>query len=138
MQLINSSRKKTRTKQHKNREMNSDTYKLRREVMSLIYEAKKLLNGNMPRVTIRITDCEDRSVLGTARMGDCVIWIPATTLNSKYLREVVFHELCHAIWATPHKDNCHLMRPMVKNRALSKKKVHEIFLQYAQKNNFIN
>ena len=136
MQLINSSSKTTKTKcsYHTNRKMSDETYKLKREVMSLIYEAKELLNNNMARVTIRITDCHKPNVLGTAGMGRHIIWIPAKTLNSKHLREVVYHELCHALWATPHIETCKLMSSSVNKRALSKSTVQKLFLKYAKGN----
>lgn len=82
----------------------------------------------------RITDCHKQHVLGTAGMGECVIWIPAKTLNSKYLREVVYHELCHALWAVPHIESCKLMSSCVGKRALSKATVQKLFLKYAKRN----
>ncbi len=118
-----------------NLSMNSQTYKLRREVMSYIYEAKKLLNGKMPRITVRVTE-NRHNVLASARMRDNIIWIPATTLKgetNKYLKEIVFHELCHAIWGIEHDENCKLMSPVLER--VDNKKVVEIFLRYAKEYN---
>jgi len=100
---------------HRNRDMNDDTYKLRRIVMGFIYEAKKI--AKLPRIDVRITDCIQAGVLGTARIRDCIIWIPAATLNMKSsaIRHVVFHEICHAAFGTEHDNNCPLMSPVIRD-----------------------
>lgn len=87
----------------------------------------------MDRVDVRITDCHREEVLGTARMNDKIIWIPAKTLNSPYLREVVYHELCHALWGIEHNNDCPLMGPAVAKKALTKKECQVIFKKYAQR-----
>lgn len=124
----------TESSYHTNRIMSKETYKLRRQVMNLIYEAKGLF-PEMNRVEIRITDCDKKKVLGSARMGRKVIWIPARTIDCngyEVLRHVVYHELCHALWGVEHDENCGLMHPIV-NKPLSKYECQKIFLKYAQK-----
>ena len=113
-----------------NREMNSDTYRLRRQVMSFIYEAKRLLNGNLPRINIRITDVHDHRVLGEAAMSDNKIWIPASTVDRSDLRSIVFHEILHASFGIEHVDGCLLMDPIVQHP--SRKVTDELFLQYSK------
>jgi hypothetical protein len=124
--------KKYETNLLKNKEMSGDTYKLRRQVMELIYEAKELLNGNMPRITIRIAEHNGQSnALGVGRMGKNIIWIEEKTLKMEYLREVVYHELCHAIWAINHNEECPLMSSTVGKKPLKKSEVQKLFLKYA-------
>ena len=124
--------KKKTISYHKNRRMNDKTYKLRSEVMKIIYEAKKLLDGDMPRIDIRITDCDRKKVLATARMKDCIVWIPVSTIENRreYLREVVYHELCHAIWGIEHDDKCPLMSPVIGEWPLTKRQCEKIFKEY--------
>lgn len=109
-----SNRRIIESKGHTNRKMNDDTYGLRRKVMGFIYEAKDLLGDKFKRIDIRITDC-DRNAMGTARMGDCMIWIPASTLTETdtTIRHVVFHEIAHAIFAAKHDNKCPLMAPVI-------------------------
>lgn len=110
------------------REMNDETYRLRREVMNYIYYAKnlikKVLNYDLPRQRIRIIDVipnrfvggEEKFLtnflLGCATMGGNDIWIPAKTIESKYdLKYVVFHELLHSAFCVDHDSNSPLMNP---------------------------
>ena len=99
-------------KKHRNLEMNSDTYKLRRKVIAIIYEAKRLVN-TLPRIDVRITECEDRHTLGAARMLDRIIWIPKTTTGRDCLRQVVLHEILHAVYGIKHNEKCKLMCPQI-------------------------
>jgi len=105
------------TKRHTNRKMNPDTYKLRREVINIIYQAKNLLKGNMERVDVRITDCSDERVLGTARMNGKMIWIPASSVKESKLRlrHIVLHELLHTLYGIGHIEKCRLMSSTIKN-----------------------
>ena len=99
---------------HKNRDMNPETYKLRRAVMDYIYRAKKLLGGKLPRINVRITDLSPEKVLkgvmGAAEMGGNTIWIPATSITHGYdLQHIVYHELLHAAFDIPHIPSSKLM-----------------------------
>jgi len=109
--------------------MNPATYALRRAVMQYVYEAKHLLGGNMPRVDVRITDAHDSNVLGAAYMKGNSIFIPANTVVRPDLRDIVFHELCHAVFGTEHVNGCPLMNPSVMKA--SHKEVTQLFLKYA-------
>lgn len=77
-----------------NKDMNSEVYKLRREVMNYIYEAKNLvkeeLNIELPRQTIRIVDMTPQgadSLLGFATMGKNEIYIPEDFKDMKTKNE---------------------------------------------------
>ena len=73
-----------------NKEMSSDVYALRRQVIALIHEANKLTK--LPRINVRVTDNHEK-ILGVAKIGGLVIWITEETVAS---RAVVFHEILHA------------------------------------------
>lgn len=124
-------RKRTTSPDLKNKRMNDDVYKLRRKVMELIYEVKEFCD--IPRIEVRITD-GTRHILGQASLGDCVIWIPESTISSGYsLRHVVYHELVHAIYSVGHKARCPLMKPTVSLKEKhSKTKLKKLFLKYAK------
>ena len=121
-------RKNVKCSYHTNRKMDDSVYNLRREVMAIIYEMKK--HVELPRIDIRITDTK-RNVLGTARMGDNMIWIPADTVinNAHRMWEVVLHEILHAVKAIPHDVNCKLMSPTC-GKGLSKLQAIKIFKTY--------
>lgn len=126
-------RKSDKCSYHTNKKMNQKIYSLKRKVLNIIYEAKELLKGDMPRITIRITSCHKNNVLGTARMNDNIIWIPEETCSDQRLRHVVYHELCHAIWGVQHNNDCPLMNPIV-SKPCTKKECQKIFLKYYNKN----
>ena len=115
----------------KNKKMNNDVYKLRREVMKYIYEAKNIV-PTLPRITIRITDNYE-NILGKALLAKDVIWIPDYTLTSGHdLRTVVFHEILHAVYNTDHHDDCPMMKPShSKTEKLSKAEAHRLFKKWA-------
>jgi predicted SprT family Zn-dependent metalloprotease len=115
--------------------MNNETYQLRRKVMNLIYEAREVIGKqNMPRITIRICENSGRGSLGVARMGQNIVWINERTVTGDYkgyLREVVYHELCHALWAVEHDENCKLMCSTAGQRKpLTKAQCQRIFKKY--------
>jgi hypothetical protein len=122
-----------RTKLLKNKKMDDATFELRKQVMKVIYEARQVIGKqNFPRITVRITH-NNGSILGVARMGQNIIWIPEKLFkgeNKLYLREVVYHELCHALWAINHNETCPLMRSSVGSRPLNKEQCESIFNQY--------
>ena len=128
-------RKNVTTPTHRNLKMDKEVYALRRRVMGFVYEAKALLGGNMPRVEIRITECTEPRVLGSARMGDCVIWIPAAKMKQRtdlQLRRTVLHEILHAVYAQEHVPGCKLMGPTA--QPCSKREQDRLFLKYANAN----
>lgn len=129
------------TKKHgKNLKMNDNTYAMRREVMTFVYEAKNFLksNGiNLPRIDIRITEDGVGRHLGLARLGDNIVWIPVQTLNkAKYkpfLRDIVFHEIVHASTGFGHDDLCPLMSPCIGRKPMTTTKLQKVFLTYFKK-----
>lgn len=124
-------KKNTICSYHKNREMNKGTYALRKMVMGFVYEAKELVS-TLPRIEIRITDCDRHNVLGTARMNDCVVWIPASTLKMSQddIRQIVFHEILHAAYGVEHVNSCPLMGSTFKK--LDKATTNKLFLKYVR------
>ncbi len=112
---------KRATKGFKNREMNDDTYKLRRAVMTIIYEFKS--RYNIPRQTIRIVDrvhgekTHDgwHRVIGYAGMGQNYVHIRGDWAGKsrEKLLPLVAHEICHSVKAIEHDDACKLMSPTI-------------------------
>jgi hypothetical protein len=109
--------------------MNDNTYALRRQVMELIYEALEVIERDMPRVTVRITDAKRPEILGTALLNRNVIWITANACENYDLREIVYHELVHAWTGFGHDENCPLMSSTA-NGKLSKKDAQKLLKKY--------
>ena len=102
-----------KTKKIKNFKMNDAVYKLRRQVIELIYEAKR--GGvRLPRIEVRIGEqkAKHKNVLGCARMQGNQMWITkdAIDLGTDTLRNVVFHEIAHAVYGTKLDEKCPLMQ----------------------------
>jgi hypothetical protein len=125
---------KMNTKKIKNFKMNDEVYKLRRQVINLIYEAKNF-GIDLPRIDVRIGTAKKghEQILGVGRMSDKKIWITEKAINhsTNYLRHVVFHEIGHAVFGLNHREDCPLMcseldKPVTKKQALS------ILKEYAQ------
>jgi uncharacterized protein YjaZ len=111
-----------------NKRMNNDVYALRRQVIDLIYEAKRLVGGNLPRVDVRVTEDKGRT-MGCAAMGQCIIWITESFVAS---RSTVFHEILHAVKAQPHVVGCPLMASHISPN-LEKETCDRLFLAYMGK-----
>ena len=124
-------RKNMRARGHQNREMNPETYKLRRKVIDLVYEAKRISAVELPRIDVRITDCNREGTLGTARMGDRIVWIPATSTDRDDLRHIVFHEILHAVFGQPHVKGCPLMDAHISKVPTSE--IDRLFRHYTAK-----
>ena len=107
-----------------NKRMNNEVYLLRRKVIALIYEAKKLVD--LPRIDVRITD-NHSLIAGAGRVLDNKIWI---TENFVASRAVVFHEILHAVFGVPHVDGCPLMAPICSNP--SDAVCNQLFVKYAK------
>lgn len=122
--------RKLKTKDLKNLDMNKQVYKLRRNVMELIYEAKAVV-PTLPRISVRITE-KDYTINGVGRMNDCIIWIPANSAGrtKDQLRRTVFHEILHAAYGVEHVDGCKLMGPVYNN--ISKQDAEKLFAKYAK------
>lgn len=119
-------KKNLKTDRHTNLKMDDSVFKLRRQVIDIIHDAKTMVA--LPRIDVRITTCTDKKVLGTAHMSNCTIWIPATSFGRKDLRQVVFHEILHAVFGVEHNEWCELMCSIVK--PISKEKTNRLFIKH--------
>lgn len=130
-------RARTTLRTHQNREMNDETYRLRRIVMDYIYRAKRLLNGNMPRVDVRIVDlkpeaADKKSALGLAYTGQRSLFIPARSIEEGYdLHYIVFHEILHAAFGIKHNERSPLMQTYYRND-LSPEEIDRLFLKHVR------
>ena len=130
-------RKKMTTSGYENKKMNESVYEQRRVVMAMIYRAKRLLRASqgieIPRVDVRITTPVNGEIAcGKARMNDNIIWINERYINSRYLYQVVLHELCHTLWGIDHDKNNRLMHPNIDSK-LTNAEAEILFLEYAKK-----
>jgi|TARA_S200002703_G_C3684002_1_gene209979 hypothetical protein len=117
--------------QIKNFKMNDAVYKLRRQVINLIYEAKKEIK-DLPRIEVRIGEARKKNVLGVAMLKDCKIWITDDAINmgDDALRNVVFHEIVHAVTGFGHDDKCPLMKPNLDGYLLNKNQCMKYLKSY--------
>jgi len=92
--------------------MNKDTYALRTTVINLIREAK-IGGAKLPWIGVRIGNqtSNHKNVLGCAIMQGDRLWITedAISLGTDTLRNIVFHEIAHAVFGTQHDESCPLM-----------------------------
>lgn len=119
--MRNYTKGKRATKGFKNREMNNETYRLRRAVIDIMYEFKA--RYNIPRQTVRIVDREQgtethdgwHNVIGYAGMGQNYVHILSSWANKSRsnLLALVAHEVCHSVKAIAHDDDCLLMSPII-------------------------
>jgi hypothetical protein len=114
----------TTNRKIQSKRMSDEVYKMRREIIDIIYRVKKLV-PNMPRISVRVADNDDE-VLGCATMGGREMWI---TERSTSDLAVVLHEILHAWKSIEHDDNCKLMHPN-KQLRVSDKELMDIFLTY--------
>ena len=124
-------------KKIKNFKMNDNTYSLRRKVIDLIYEAKR--GGvNLPRIEVRVgeqSSAKHKNVLGCAKMSNNQMWITkdAIDLGSDILRNIVFHEIAHAVYGTQHDESCPLMcSALDEDAVLNKEDCLKHLLKYQQ------
>lgn len=115
---------------YKAKKMNQGTYSLRKEVMQYIYELKQIVN--LPRVTIRIVDCQEKGVLGAAYLGHNVVVITDAGFKSPDLRQTVYHEVLHAVYSQNHVKGCPLMAAHQSGKQHSKEELQKLFLKYAK------
>ena len=113
--------------------MNNQTYKLKKEAMKFIYEAKAL-DPSLPRITVRITDSHSKT-LGVGRFGKNIIWITEDAVNNPNydLRTIVFHEILHAVYSVEHDEKCPLMKAI--HTPLAKKYCEKHFKKWINKIN---
>ena len=124
-----------KTKQIKNFKMNDITYKKRRQVIDLIYEAKKEIK-DLPRIEVRIGEARKKNVLGVAMLKDYKIWITDDAINmgEDVLRNVVFHEIVHAVTGFGHDEKCPLMKSTMDGYLLNKKQCMKYLKKYIKEN----
>jgi len=131
--LKNKKRGKMKTKEVNNYDMNSYVYKLRRQVINLIYEAKNF-GVKLPRINVRIGTATkgNENMLGLAQMqGAKNIWITDKAYKSTdYLRHVVFHEIGHTVFKLDHNEKCPLMSHKL-SKPCSKEEALKILKAYA-------
>ena len=123
-----------KTKQIKNFDMNDNTYKLRRKVINLIYEVKKQFK-TLPRIEVRIGEARNHNVLGVAQLNDKKIWITkrAIDMSQDALRNVVFHEIVHAVTGFGHDEKCPLMKSSLDGYLLNKNECMTYLKKYIKK-----
>ncbi len=115
---------------YKDLSMDDKVYKLRRQVISIIYEVKKLI-PDFPRVEVRISEMKNAGGLGY--LNNNVIRIGLNAINGSNLRAVVYHELGHAVLGLEHDEECPLMASGTKKlrcQDLCRKHCEQIFLNY--------
>lgn len=117
----------------KNKKMDNDVYKLRRKVINIIYEIKQFV-PNLPRIDVRITDdhtADKKNIAGLAQMGKLIVWIPEGTVNKSetYIRNVVYHEVLHAVYGVGHVKGCPLMDSHIPMN-LNKEEAKKLFLKH--------
>ena len=96
--------------------MNDDLFLQRRRVMTMLYDAHKVLNVDLPRIKVRLVDFEkEMHVLGKCFINKNYITISKEIVNwdENFLRHVVWHELAHAYFNAKHDEKCPLMNPIV-------------------------
>jgi len=130
------------------RDMNDETYKLRRDVMGHIYDAKRLLRNkfgyDLPRQRIRIIDVHPGAfihnegeyipayIAGCATRGGNDIYIPAKSIEAGWdLKYIVFHELLHSAFCLPHIKGSLLMNGE-RFENISNEETEKLFLQHVQ------
>ena len=120
-----------KTKQIKNFKMNDAVYKLRRQVIELIYEAKKEIK-DLPRIEVRIGEARNHNVLGVAKLSKKQIWITkrAVDMSQDALRNIVYHEIVHAVTGFGHDDKCPLMKPTLDGYLLNKNECMKYLKKY--------
>ena len=125
------------TEGYVNKKMDADVYQQRRVVIDMIYRAKRLLRASqgieIPRVDVRITTPVNGEIAcGKARMQGNIIWINEKYIKSRYLYQIVLHELCHTLWGIEHDENNRLMHPNVDSK-LKDSEAELLFIEYARK-----
>jgi hypothetical protein len=120
-----------KTKQIKNFDMNDNTYKMRRQVINMLYEIKREVK-NFPRIEVRIGEARNHNVLGVAQLKDKKIWITkrAVDMSEDALRNIVYHEVVHAVTGFGHDDLCPLMKPTLDGYLLNKNQCMEYLKKY--------
>jgi hypothetical protein len=96
--------------------MSDELFIQRRRIITMLYEAKAVLNMSLPRIKVRIVDYEKHDtykILGRCFIDKDYITISKDMTNwtDDFLRSVVWHELAHAYFNAKHDMTCPLMHP---------------------------
>jgi len=120
-----------KTKEIKNFIMNNETYKLRHKVVTLLYEIKREVK-NFPRIEVRIGEARNHNVLGVAQLKDKKIWITkrAVDMSEDALRNIVYHEVVHAVTGFGHDEKCPLMKSSLDGYLLNKNECMKYLKKY--------
>ena len=117
--------------------MSDEVYKLRTQVINLIREAKRG-GAKLPWIAVRVGEqtARHKHILGCATMKGNEMWITkeAIDLGIDTLRNVVFHEIAHAVFNINHDEKCPLMQAKL-DTILSKENCIEHFTKYHKKFN---
>ena len=123
-----------RNKKIKNKKMSPETYELKTQVVNLIREAKRG-GARLPWIRVIIGDqtSNHKNVLGCAVIKGDKMWITedAINLGTDTLRNIVFHEIAHAVYGTEHDESCPLMQSAL-NTILNKEDCLKHLLKYQQ------
>jgi len=114
--------------------MSPETYGLKTQVVNLIREAKRG-GARLPWIRVIIGDqtSNHKNVLGCAVIKGDKMWITedAINLGTDTLRNIVFHEIAHAVYGTEHDESCPLMQSAL-NTILNKEDCLKHLLKYQQ------
>lgn len=116
--------------------MNDETFKLRRKVMSFVYDAKNLLERSgksLPRIKVRITDGQEHHFdgeVGMAYLNNLDIYIPKHSFKytDNEIRGIVFHEIVHAATGFRHDQSCKLMHTNM--QTMTNGQMDKLFVKY--------
>mgnify|MGYP007072427941 CR=1 FL=1 len=124
-----------KTREIKNFKMDAEVYKKRRQVIDLVYEIKKEIKS-LPRIEVRIGEARDHNVLGVAQLKDKKIWITkrAVDMSQDALRNIVYHEIVHAVTGFGHDEKCPLMKSTMDGYLLNKKQCMKYLKKYIKEN----
>jgi len=110
---------RTRTRTHRIRDplvksvlkMDDALFKQRRRIIEMLYDAKKVLGIDLPRVQIRIVEMANGEVSGISFVGknSIVISHEIADWTEQELLRTVWHELGHAWFNASHDESCPLM-----------------------------
>jgi len=99
-------------------DLKKDYFPLRQRAMKYVREAKEIVESTNPKVKLPWTKVrivkfthDKHAGYGSNNHIQVAEWFD--TKNDKLLRQLVWHELGHAWFKLPHKENCPLMCPML-------------------------
>jgi hypothetical protein len=109
------------------RNMNDETYVLRRKVIDIIYSLKSEVE--LPRIEVRIVTEGHIGACGYAYLNKRIVHIVDKWTNNPHLYKIVLHEIVHAVTGFEHDNNCKLMSPYL-NKELTNEEALKIFKTY--------